>query len=122
MTTSRAQCRFTNRLLVQLLHVRSTIGAMTSALCGARELQMLTNDYRMSRENLLKSEALMTLSLKVNFEAHSAPTLHQKSENGRSSFGVGALCDEPSVPQDLLLWPLSRPNCAPHRTRWQAAS
>ena len=117
MTTSRAQCRFAKRFLILLLHVRSTIGAMTSELHGQRELQMLTNDYGMSRENLLKSEALLTLALKVHFEAHSAPTLHRKSTNGRSSFCVGALCAEAPVPIRPVKWPLSRPNCALHRSR-----
>ena len=66
---------------------------------------MLTNDYRMSRENLLKSEALLTLSLKVNFEAHSAATLHRKSRIQGSSFGVAALCAESAVPHQRLNGP-----------------
>jgi hypothetical protein len=72
---------------------------------AVRELQMLTNDYRMSREKLLKSEALMTLALKVNFEAHSAATLQRKSGIEGSSFGVAALCAEAPVPQTRLNGP-----------------
>jgi len=83
---------------------------------------MLTNDYRMSREELLNSEALLTLSLKVNFEANSAPTLHRKSENGRSSFGVGALFAEPPVPTQIVKWPLSRPNHSLYRSRRSGSS
>ena len=78
----------------------------------------LTNDYRMSREKLLKSEALLTLSLKVNFEANSAPTLHRRSTLRRTLFGVGALFAEPLVAMDAVKWHLSRPNCALHRARW----
>ena len=48
--------------------------------------QMQTLDNGKSREKLLKSEALLTLSLQMHFnlEANSAPTLHR---NGRK-FGV----------------------------------
>jgi hypothetical protein len=41
--------------------------------------QNLTNDYGLLRGKMLKSEALLTLSLEASFEAHSAPTLHGKT-------------------------------------------
>ena len=66
---------------------------------------MLTNDYGMSREKLLKSEALLTLALKASFEAHSAATLHRKSGIEGSSFGVAALCADAPVPQRRLNGP-----------------
>jgi hypothetical protein len=44
-------------------------------------------------EKMLKSEALLTLTLKASFEAHSAPTLHGK-KNEPIARGVGALCAE----------------------------
>lgn len=66
---------------------------------------MLANDYRMSLEKLLKSEALMTLSLNINVEAHSAATLHRKSGIERSSFGVVALCADAPVAHQRLNGP-----------------
>ncbi len=42
--------------------------------------------YRPKAEKMLKSEALVTLSLKASFEATSAPTLHDKSNDGHLDF------------------------------------
>ena len=83
---------------------------------------MLTNDYRMSRKKLLKSEALMTLSLKASFEAHSAPTLHGKGNDQTVFFRVGALCAGAIVPRQTSEWPLSVPNLAMHRSRCVSTS
>jgi len=58
----------------------------------------LTNDYGLLREKMLKSEALLTLSLKASFEAHSAPTLHGKSNEGAPVFCVGALVINSDTP------------------------
>lgn len=77
----------------------------------ARELQMLTKYYRKSQEKLLKSEALLTLSLKASFEANSAPTLHGQGHCwALPVFGVGALFAPASVPHQSMKWHLSRPN------------
>ena len=83
---------------------------------------MLTNDYRKSREKLLKSEALMTLALKASFEAHSAPTLHRKSDDCTVFFCVRALCAQAIVPRQKSEWPLSVPNLAMHRSRCASTS
>src|SRR5882672_3475024 len=73
----------------------------------------------MSRENMLKSEALLTLSLQTHFslEANSAPTLHREKDKGPVKFfRVGALL-APAHLEKSAVWPLSRPNRALHRTR-----
>ena len=87
-----------------------------------RELQILTDDYRKSREKLLKSEALMTLSLKASFEAHSAPTLHTESNDHTTFSRVRALCARAIVPRQTSEWPLSVPNLAMHRSRCASTS
>jgi hypothetical protein len=70
----------------------------------------LTNDYGLLREKMLKSEALLTLSLKASFEAHSAPTLHGWNDKPPAP-GVGALCaDALLLLEPSVVWPLSRPN------------
>lgn len=80
-------------------------------------LQLLTNDYRMTRKKLLKSEALLTLSFKASFKANSAPTLHEEEDKSEASGGVGALFAAPAVLKPPVVWRLSRPNRAPQRTR-----
>jgi hypothetical protein len=79
----------------------------------------------MSRENMLKSEALLTLSLQTHFslEANSAPTLHR--ENDKSFvhfFRVAALFAGTVVLKRPVVWHLSRPNPSLHRTRWPRSS
>jgi hypothetical protein len=78
---------------------------------------MLTKHYRMTREKLLKSEALLTLSLKASFKANSAPTLHGEKNNNRRPGSVGALFAKPAVLIPPVVWHLSRPNCSLYRTR-----
>ena len=82
----------------------------------------LTNDYGLLREKMLKSEALLTLSLKASFEANSAPTLHGKNKNATAP-GVGALfANALRIQQQRTEWHLSRPNCSLYRTRWLMTS
>lgn len=76
---------------------------------------MHTHAYGMSREELLKSEALLTLSLKASFEAHSASTLHGERKNPDSG-GVDALCIDAAVLIPSVVWHLSRPNHSLQRT------
>ena len=83
---------------------------------------MDTIDNRLLRENLLKSEALLTLSLNSAVEANSAPTLHGKNDEP-PVLGVGTLfADALAFLESLAVWPLSRPNSAPHRPRLFSAS
>ena len=78
----------------------------------------LTNDYGLLREKMLKSEALLTLSLKASFEANSAPTLHGKSDDGAPVFCVGALFADPLLLlEPSVVWPPSRPNRVSQATR-----
>ena len=80
--------------------------------------QNLTNDYGLLREKMLKSEALLTLSLKASFEANSAPTLHGKSDDGAPVFCVGALFADPLLLlEPSVVWPPSRPNRVSQATR-----
>jgi hypothetical protein len=67
---------------------------------------------------MLKSEALLTLSLQTHFslEANSAPTLHRKNDRSAVKFSrVGALL-APSPLERLSVWHLSRPNPSLQRT------
>jgi len=72
----------------------------------------------MSREKMLKSEALLTLTLQTHFslEAISAPTLHRKNDKSSVKFSrVGALL-APSLLERSAVWHLSRPNPSLQRT------
>ncbi len=81
---------------------------------------MLTKHYRMSREKMLKSEALLTLSLKASFKANSAPTLHGEREEP-SPLGVGALFAARVVLEPPVVWHPSRPNPVSQAMRKKAA-
>ena len=82
----------------------------------------LTNDCGLLREEMLKSEALLTLSLNSDVEANSAPTLHGWNDKP-PAWGVGALfADAHRLVESSVVWPLSRPNRSPHRTRWSSTS
>ena len=66
----------------------------------------------MSREKMLKSEALLTLALQTHFslEATSAPTLHRENDKRLEEFfRVGALLAD-ALPGKSAVWHLSRPN------------
>jgi hypothetical protein len=72
----------------------------------------------MSRGNLLKSEALLTLALQTHFslEATSAPTLHRENDKSSVKFSrVGALL-APALLDRSVVWHLSRPNHSLQRT------
>jgi hypothetical protein len=72
----------------------------------------------MSREKMLKSEALLTLALQTHFslKATSAPTLHRENDKGPVQFfRVGALL-APSLLEKSAVWHLSRPNPSLQRT------
>jgi len=72
----------------------------------------------MSREKMLKSEALLTLALQTHFslEATSAPTLHREDDKSSVEFfRVGALL-APSPLERPSVWHLSRPNPSLQRT------
>lgn len=71
-------------------------------------LQLLTNDYRMTRKKLLKSEALLTLSFKASFKANSAQTLHEEGDKSGGTGDVGALFAAPAVLKPPVVWRLSR--------------
>ena len=78
---------------------------------------MDTIDNGLLRENLLKSEALLTLSLNSDVEANSAPTLHGKNDEP-PVLGVGALfADALTFLESMVVWPLSRPNRSLYRAR-----
>lgn len=82
----------------------------------------LTNDYGLLREKMLKSEALLTLSLNSDVEANSAPTLHGWNDK-RPAPGVGALFADPLLLlESSVVWHPSRPNYSPHRSRWLSSS
>ena len=72
----------------------------------------------MSHGNMLKSEALLTLSLQTHFslEANSAPTLHRENDKRPVEFfRVGALLAL-ALLEKFAVWHLSRPNYSLQRT------
>jgi hypothetical protein len=77
---------------------------VTPAVFEVIAQQMQTLDNRKSREKLLKSEALLTLSLQTHFslEANSAPSLHRDGRKFGVNFFALARCSRRRSWTDLL--------------------